>query len=217
MSKKRSKGKGARKLYKRIKDKYYNCFYCGIDLERNKRTVDHLIPLAKGGLDIEENLVVSCKRCNRNKSDLTLDEFIELSLQGYFDPENVLKRNREKIHSPIVAKIKDEVEFVDKVVDIKDVSISSILLQPKVASIRLRRKHYLETGKFNKTAIAEEIILKNGKTVYRLRQGYINYLILKELKETTMELRVYKTNKSNKTNKTNKNNKNNKSNENNKE
>ena len=193
MSKKKCKLK--RKLHKSVKDKYHNCFYCGIELDRNKRTVDHLEPLAKGGLDIEENLVVSCKRCNRNKSDLTLDEFIKLSLQGYFDPENVLKRRRERIHSPIVAKIKDKVEFVDKVVNINDVFISSFLLQPKLSSVRLRRNHYLKTGKFSKTAIAEEVILNNGKIAYILRQGYINYLILKELKETTMELKIYKTNK----------------------
>jgi len=31
--------------------------------------LDHLVPCNAGGLSIEENLVVSCRECNRRKSD----------------------------------------------------------------------------------------------------------------------------------------------------
>ena len=180
------------KLHDKIKEKYHYCFYCGKYLEKNKRTVDHIEPVSKGGKDIEENIVVSCKRCNSNKSDYSLHEFIRLSLEGYFEPEAILKRQQERITSPMVTKIKDEVEFTTKIVNINDVSISVNTVPPNGYSVRARRKHYLETGVFKKTAIAEEVTLKNGRTIYRLRQGYINYLILKELQEKTMELKVYK-------------------------
>ena len=179
------------KLHERIKDKYHYCFYCGKHLEKEKRTVDHIEPISKDGKDIEENIVVACRRCNTNKSDYTLDEFIKLSLEGYFEPEAILKRQQARICSPILISIKDEVEFVKKTVNINDVSVSMNTVPPNENSLRARRNHYIKTGTFNKSSIAEEITLSNGHTTYRLRQGYINYLILKEFKEKTMELKVY--------------------------
>ena len=179
------------KLHQRVKKKYNYCFYCGKHLEEREKTVDHVEPISKGGADKEENLVVSCMPCNTNKSDYSLEEFIDLSKNGYFEPEAILKRQKERICCSFVNRIKNEVEFVDKVVDIKDVCISKNITAPKESSVQNRRRKYLETGEFNKTAIAEEVVFKNGDVKYILRQGYINYLILKELKKETMEVRVY--------------------------
>jgi 5-methylcytosine-specific restriction endonuclease McrA len=39
-------------------------------------TVDHIIPVAKGGLDIDDNLVAACRKCNFSKQDKLPDEFI---------------------------------------------------------------------------------------------------------------------------------------------
>jgi 5-methylcytosine-specific restriction endonuclease McrA len=52
----------------------YCCVYCGDD-NRKHLTLDHVIPQSKGGKDTWENLVTACKRCNGEKSDLTLEEF----------------------------------------------------------------------------------------------------------------------------------------------
>ncbi|MFZ9893137.1 MAG: HNH endonuclease [Candidatus Nanopelagicaceae bacterium] len=41
------------------------CQYCG----QYGNTIDHIIPLSKGGLDIEDNLCVACNRCNSGKRD----------------------------------------------------------------------------------------------------------------------------------------------------
>jgi 5-methylcytosine-specific restriction endonuclease McrA len=35
----------------------------------NPLTVDHIVPLSKGGTNARENLMVLCYRCNRTKSD----------------------------------------------------------------------------------------------------------------------------------------------------
>jgi 5-methylcytosine-specific restriction endonuclease McrA len=35
--------------------------------ERNPLCGDHLVPLAKGGLSVRENVVVRCRRCNSRK------------------------------------------------------------------------------------------------------------------------------------------------------
>lgn len=180
------------KLHERIKNKYHYCFYCGEYLEKEKKTVDHIKPVSKGGKDTEENIAVACRRCNTNKSDYSLDEFIKLSLEGYFEPEAILERQQARICAPMLISIKDEVEFIKKTVNINDVSVSMNTVPPNEHSLRARRNHYIKTGAFNKTAIAEEITLSNGCTTYRLRQGYINYLILKEFKQKTMELKVYK-------------------------
>ena len=38
-------------------------------------TVDHIIPVAKGGTDDPENLVAACRRCNFSKQDKMPDEY----------------------------------------------------------------------------------------------------------------------------------------------
>jgi 5-methylcytosine-specific restriction endonuclease McrA len=43
----------------------YSCYYCGSPAN----TVDHLIPLVKGGSHEEHNLVACCTRCNSSKKD----------------------------------------------------------------------------------------------------------------------------------------------------
>lgn len=52
----------------------YCCVYCGDD-NRKTLTLDHVIPQSKGGKDTWENLVTACRRCNGEKSDLTLEEY----------------------------------------------------------------------------------------------------------------------------------------------
>jgi len=48
------------------------CYWCGMDAD----TVDHIIPVAKGGLDIDDNLVAACRKCNFSKQDKLPDEFV---------------------------------------------------------------------------------------------------------------------------------------------
>ena len=50
------------------------CFYCQTDVSI-KYTVDHLIPLVRGGSDGPENIVIACPNCNFRKADKTPQEF----------------------------------------------------------------------------------------------------------------------------------------------
>lgn len=53
----------------------FTCVYCkstNVHLEG-----DHVVPFSKGGDDSMENLVTACRKCNREKRDKSLTEFLE--------------------------------------------------------------------------------------------------------------------------------------------
>ncbi len=49
------------------------CFYCGED---KSLTIDHNIPLSRGGTDNIDNILPACQSCNSRKRALTADEFL---------------------------------------------------------------------------------------------------------------------------------------------
>lgn len=52
------------------------CYYCGCEI-KGKKTIDHKIPVVKGGTNDNENLVLSCFHCNTQKNDKTEEEYRE--------------------------------------------------------------------------------------------------------------------------------------------
>jgi predicted phage replisome organizer len=68
------------------------CEYCG----QAGSTVDHIIPKAKGGLDVPENTVCSCLTCNMTKSDRSIDIFLNemIDLDSGFDVSRILTNNK---------------------------------------------------------------------------------------------------------------------------
>lgn len=55
---------------------YHTCHYCGCELTERSRTLDHMYPRRWGGISIPENLIPSCKNCNRDKMDMTYKQFL---------------------------------------------------------------------------------------------------------------------------------------------
>lgn len=56
------------------------CFYCGSQMvyykdRADRVTIDHKIPLSRGGDDDPSNFVQSCRRCNNDKNSLTMEEY----------------------------------------------------------------------------------------------------------------------------------------------
>lgn len=43
------------------------CYFCGGKFSPKELTMDHLVPLAKGGTSSKSNLVPACKECNTKK------------------------------------------------------------------------------------------------------------------------------------------------------
>lgn len=66
-------------LNRKLKKESLTCFYCGekklksnnkVVCPNKQATVDHVMPLSKGGKRFDEkNLVVSCRICNERKAD----------------------------------------------------------------------------------------------------------------------------------------------------
>ena len=57
------------------------CYYCEEPMKRKGPkacTLDHLIPLSRGGKDIKRNCVAACFTCNQAKGDLTFAEIDKL-------------------------------------------------------------------------------------------------------------------------------------------
>ena len=52
------------------------CHYCGRQIGAANLTMDHVIPVARGGRSIKGNCVPCCKECNNQKRALTPAEQI---------------------------------------------------------------------------------------------------------------------------------------------
>lgn len=52
------------------------CYYCGKKFPREELTMDHIVPVVRGGKSTKGNVVVACKECNNKKKYLTPVEMI---------------------------------------------------------------------------------------------------------------------------------------------
>lgn len=57
------------------------CYYCTKKFSKSQLTMDHIVPIARGGESGKGNLVVCCIQCNRNKKLGIPAESILLGLQ----------------------------------------------------------------------------------------------------------------------------------------
>jgi len=53
------------------------CYLCGNPIEFGKDTLEHKIPLSRGGTNNYDNLEIACLWCNQSKGRKTLDEYKE--------------------------------------------------------------------------------------------------------------------------------------------
>ncbi len=53
------------------------CYYCGQQFDPGKLTMDHIVPLVRGGKSTKGNLVPACKDCNNKKKYLLPVEWDE--------------------------------------------------------------------------------------------------------------------------------------------
>ena len=58
------------------------CAYCGGTFAPPQLTMDHVVPVARGGRSVKGNVVASCKPCNARKKLLTPAEQLLLARQA---------------------------------------------------------------------------------------------------------------------------------------
>ena len=59
------------------------CHYCGKKFSPKELTMDHVIPIARGGKSVKINLVPCCKECNTKKR-----QFLPLEWNEYMNSIN---------------------------------------------------------------------------------------------------------------------------------
>jgi len=129
------------------------CYYCSKPLTRSTVTIDHFIPLSKGGAHLLENFRPACLDCNKGKSDSypSIYEIQEgndfiLKRLNQFDQETSRYRNER-----------------DKLIA-NNLKLSESEHKQKIQTERWKKiaKHYLEVlniviKKFNKRTLEELI------------------------------------------------------------
>ncbi len=53
------------------------CYYCDQKVAHHELTMDHLVPLSRGGRSTKDNLVPCCKSCNTKKKTMLPVEWQE--------------------------------------------------------------------------------------------------------------------------------------------
>lgn len=67
------------------------CFYCGKEVSEKELTMDHVVPLIRGGKSVKSNLVPACKECNNKKKYMLPLEWEQyLQSLNSFDSEKIL-------------------------------------------------------------------------------------------------------------------------------
>jgi len=82
-------------IYERDK---YQCYICGETYSEGKLSIDHVVPLSKGGKNNWENMVTCCKRHNFEKGDKLLSE---LKWRPKFLPQKPVLSNMQKLKASI--------------------------------------------------------------------------------------------------------------------
>jgi 5-methylcytosine-specific restriction endonuclease McrA len=78
MNKVRSTSSALKRKHISKSDTHSECPYCSKVFETTDLVLDHIYPIAEGGLDTEKNTVLVCHKCNSKKSDKTLMIFCRL-------------------------------------------------------------------------------------------------------------------------------------------
>lgn len=58
-----------------MQEQNYKCLYCAYDVSK-KYTIDHLIPLSRGGTNWPVNIGIACRPCNTKKGAKTKEEYL---------------------------------------------------------------------------------------------------------------------------------------------
>jgi 5-methylcytosine-specific restriction endonuclease McrA len=70
------------------------CVFCETILSFEEATVEHIVPVSRGGPNVMENLTISCAMCNNNRSSRPFEEWKRMAK---FDKMVRLLMKRDRI------------------------------------------------------------------------------------------------------------------------
>ena len=56
------------------------CHYCGGSFHPSELTMEHIVPISRGGKSVRGNITTSCKACNSSKKNLLPVELVLMEL-----------------------------------------------------------------------------------------------------------------------------------------
>ena len=116
------------------------CHYCGKQINnKDELTVDHVIPVSKGGEHAKDNFVISCKACNSEKASLNVERYTE-----FLNIIQIMSENSGGV-----------LESVEKAINgLKEIIISFngelYAMKAKLAEVEKKRSAILDSMMFKK-------------------------------------------------------------------
>lgn len=119
----RAQGRFKRRENKEIWKKLFECYqdgflceYCGIQMDEkwgcvHSFTIDHIIPKAKGGLDVPDNIVIACSGCNNLKSAMSAKSFKKVIAAIRKECGDEILEEIEKTHAGLYVQQKKKINF----------------------------------------------------------------------------------------------------------
>ena len=150
------------KNFKKESDKI--CFYCGkLITNKSELTVDHVVPVSKGGENDADNFVISCKACNSEKSNLSAERYAEfLNIINIMGERSVMSESLEKIISGL-----------------KEIFLS---LNGEILAMKAK----LTTAEKKRSAVLDSMMFKKFNVI----QGYDYAKELRDLTEEIYDLKL---------------------------
>jgi Mg2+ and Co2+ transporter CorA len=140
------------------------CHYCGKKIaSKEDLTVDHVIPLSKGGRNVKDNLVISCRTCNSEKANLNAERYAE-----FLNITNLMSERADVFDS-----IERVVNGLNEIITNFTKEINSI--KSKLAAAEKKRKALLDSMMFKK---------------FNVIQGYDYAKELRDLTEEIYDLKI---------------------------
>ncbi|MBK5239771.1 HNH endonuclease signature motif containing protein [Clostridium sp.] len=183
------------KIIRDFKSKSKNiCEYCGKHLIDKDVTVDHKIPYSRGGKTTNDNLVIACSKCNKDKSDMTIEEYTDYlkAVTLSIDKDTTIKmlKTMIEVNDNIETKYTElNKELSHKSAEIKDIEncISDMIFSASEGYLLCKE---LKDALNEKSALRIEC-----NKLYKLKEAIKNHneelkIIYEELiEDTTKELR----------------------------
>ncbi len=70
----------------------FQCQYCGVSVSRDTASMDHVIPVSRGGSTSWQNIVTSCMPCNTRKGSKLIQPARKPQQPSYYELANARKQ-----------------------------------------------------------------------------------------------------------------------------